>query len=353
MTLFRSLALHGSLLALGSVLALNAASKDEVPRELGESEVKVWGGSPKDLESVRFESKKRTVVFTPREDAAGRWYEVRVDREVAPKAPPTSPERAAAPPAEVPPTREKEAFVSVSEGEKAATSVAPLIALRSVGRVEDARSAEFGLTEPSGTLKIRIAGQEHTLVLGGSTPGGEDRYARLAESNEVFALPGDLARRFENPEKRLMERALHDFGDATPTRIKLTRGAQGRELVRVSGKSGGWADAGSPEKPNETATNWLGKLERLQVNRYAPGDQALAGAAPVLAVEYFDAGRLVGRLELLRRSSEGGATEASSAAPTEVLVAKYFVRTEHTRWPAEVTSATAAELEQEVGSLFE
>jgi hypothetical protein len=353
MKLWRSLALHGSLLALASSLALHAASKDDAPRELGESEVKVWGGSPKDLESVRFESKKRSVVFTPREDAEGRWYEVHVEREVAPKAPPGGPDEEAESQVERPKAREKDAFVSVSEGEKAATSLAPLIALRSVGRVEEARNAEFGLNEPSGTLKIRISGQDHTLVLGASTPGGEDRYARLAESNEVFAFPGDLVRRFENAEKRLMERELHAFDDSPPTRIKLTRGAQSRELVSASSKSGGWANAASPEKPNETATNWLGKLERLQVKSYAQGDQALAGATPVLTVDYFDAGRAVGRLELLRRGTEAGAAEANTGTPTEAPGVKYFVRTEHTRWPAVVTTATAVELEQEVGALFE
>ncbi len=348
MKTWRILALHGGLLVLSSVLALRAASDVEAPRALGENEVLVWRAGPSALESVRFESKKQTVVFMQRTDASGPWYEVRVEREAkAPAKPPASENATQATPQE----REKLAFVSVVEGRKAAESLAPLVAVRAVGRVEDARLAEFGLDEPSATLKVRISGRDHTLQVGGATPGGQDRYVRHTESNEVFALAGDVIKRFEAAETRLLERALHDFGDEPPTRVELHHGDKKRELVTASGKAGGWADAGSSQA-NETATNWLGKLDRLRVKSYAEDEQKLEPRTPVFRVEYFAGKRPVGRLELYREGASDAAAKGASDAPA-AAAAKYFVRTEHTRWPVEVPSSAAAELEQEIGSVLE
>jgi len=61
-----------------------------------------------------------------------------------------------APPA---PEKKKESisFVSVDQGNKLAESLAPLHAIRRLGRIEDARAAEFGFDKSEGKLLVSIS----------------------------------------------------------------------------------------------------------------------------------------------------------------------------------------------------
>ena len=379
MKLQQSLWVHGFALVLASGLAWRTWTDEETSLTLTRDRVQVWPANVEQLESVRFESDKRTVEVLVHKDEHGRWYEVRVDRELPGNAAHGHAHGAggAAPQAPAP-ERKEQTFVSVTEAEKLAESLAPLLALRAVGRVEGDREKEFGFDEDVGTVVVRVAGKQHTLALGGLTPGGTDRYARVQETGEVFAVPGDLVRRFEQAESRLFERQLQNFGDQQPNRVRISYGERSRELVAVEGKLGGWAAPDTPAEQDETASNWMGKLGRLRVSSYLEEPKVVEGKSPVLTAEYFRDKELLGKVELFENpaaenpaargssaqgsSAQGSSAQGSSAqGPAEQPAAasssgssqpKYVARSQHVRWPAEVGSG-AAEVVQDLGSLFE
>jgi hypothetical protein len=348
MKLRQNLWAHGLALVVASGLAWATWTKEETPVSLTRDRVQVWSGKVDQLESMRFESEKRTVEVSARSDAAGRWYEVRVDREVAAPNPHALGAGGAAPAAPAP-SRQKSTFVAVTEADKLAESLAPLMALRAIGRLEGEREKEFGFDAPVGTLRVRLAGKEHALLLGGMTPGGADRYARVLESGEVFAVPGDLVRRFEQAENRLLERELNAFGEQPPDRVSVTAQGRTREFVAVEGKVGGWADAATPTEQDETVSNWMGKLGRLRVVNYVEDAKVLEGQQPTVKVKYFRAGKEVGQAELFKvgaGTAEG--TAPAPGAPNE----RYLGRSPHTRWPVEL-GASAGEVERDLSSLFD
>jgi hypothetical protein len=352
MKLQQSLWVHGLALVLASGLAWKTWTDEETSPSLTRDRVQVWPANVDQLESMRFESEKRTVDVLVHKDEHGRWYEVRVDRELPSSTPHGHAHGGggAAPQAPAP-ERKKQTFVSVTEAEKLAESLAPLLALRAVGRVEGEREKEFGFDQNAGSVVVRVAGKQHTLVLGGPTPGGTDRYARVQETGEVFAVPGDLVRRFEQAENRLFERQLQNFGDQEPNRVRISYGDRSRELVAVEGKLGGWAAPDTPAEQDETASNWLGKLGRLRVSSYLEEPKAVEGKSPVLTVEYFHDKKPLGTVELFESPTAEGTldTPASSSAASHP---QYVARSRHVRWPVEVGTA-AAELVQDLGSLFE
>src|SRR5690606_35298423 len=151
------------------------------------------------------------------------------------------------------------------------------------------------------SLLVRAAGKEYQLLIGGSTPGGGDRYVRVKESGEVFAIAGDLVRRLEHAESRLQERSLHDFGEQQLDRVKILEGERSRELVSGAGKVGAWADVGSADVQDETASNWMGKLGKLRVKSYLEeGPQALEAKQPFLRVGYFRGSERLDTFELFK-----------------------------------------------------
>lgn len=352
MKLQRSLWLHCLLLAVASGLAWKTWTSEETPTSLSRHRVQVWSGTVDQLESIRFESERTKVAIVPHKDALGRWYEVRSEREVSPRVPKHI-GAGGAPPTDPEPTWEKRAFVSVQEGEKLAEALGPLMALRAVGRVEGDREKEFGLDEPKETLAVRVAGKDYQLVIGGPTPGGGDRYARVKESGEVFAISGDLVRRLEQAESRLLERTFHDFGEQEPDRVKIVEGGRSRELVSMPGKLGAWASASSAEAQDETASNWMGKLGKLRVKSYLEGPKALEGKQPFLQVEYFRGSKRLDTFELFKLPAAEEPPKDVQVSSSAGVAERYVARSSHTRWPVELPSASAAELERDLASLFE
>lgn len=353
----RGLLLHAGLLAVAAVLAVMVWTKAETPAAVERAEVEVWSGTPSDVTSIEFDGDQRKVHIEPRQDKRGRYFVVDVDRTIERHrtTPPTDAGAGAKPEPAVETRHEKQRFISVEGGQKLAKSLAPFRALRALGKIAPAQAADFGLDKTEGTIRVKVGNTEHTLVLGGSTPGGGDRYARVEETGEVFAIPGDVARSLQYAESRLMERELHDWKEGEVEHVRLTKGQSVRELVRVTGKHDQWADGATPTKQDETAGNWISKLERLRPTSYVehpvppPGPQNL-----VVRVAYSTGSHQLGYLELYKlpgdpskNDEDPGATKSSAKPPT-----RYLVKTEYTRWYVEVVRSNAEQLEQDLPSVL-
>lgn len=332
----RGLYVHFALLALAAVFAVVVWTREEKPKALAAADVTVWPGRPEDVERIVYEGKNRKAVLEAQKDEVGRWFAGTFEKETPPPKPLGD---AGAPdaPAE-PPKKTSTSFVAVGAAQKLAEALAPLRAFRNVGRIGDDRAAEFGLAEPEGTLTVVLRGTERKLVIGGPTPGGADRYVREAQSGEVFAIKGDVVRDLESADTRLTERDPHEWKDVDVAGAKVTAGDKSRELVRGGTESKRfWADPASPDQNDETAGNWMSKLDRLRPTEYATS--APEGASPVVRVEYRGTSGPLGFLELVK------------GPPGEKGKAEYFIRTERTRRHAKVTASLAEQVEQDVGSI--
>jgi len=324
--------IHGAVLGLSVVAAVSVWTRDKEPKALAQGDVVVWAGHAGDLEKVSYESKTRKVVIDAKKDAVGRYFVGTVERD-------TPPPHGAAADAGAPLPRTTLGFVSVGAGDKLAEGLAPLKALRALGKIPDDRAAEFGLAEPEATVTVTVGGAEHKLVVGGTTPGGGDRYVRLP-SGEVYVLKGEPIRNLDQPDSMLIERELHEWKDTDVVSARVEAGGKGRDLVRGGTEAKRfWADPASRDTNDETLGNWMSKLDRLRPTEYVLA--APEGQAAVLKVDYTGTGKkALGFVELVKVA---GATPEAKAV--------YYLRTERTRLFGKVVGTPAEQLEQDLGTI--
>jgi len=321
MSLFKGQIVHLALLGASAVLALGVWTRNDDDTKLSAkaTEVEVWGGSPDAVTAVSYVSGTHKLHLEPKKDALGRWYVGTVEKDkpstVSPHAPGAD---AGAPPP--PAERETVHFIAVKAADDLLKTLAPLHALRKVGKVEGTRVEEFGLDKPEGTLKMTVAGKEQTLLIGGATPGGSERYAK-ASDGEVFAISGDIVSGLQYAEMRLPERELHEFKPEDVTRVKVSKAGKSRVLTRLADKKDGWADSATPTKLDETVGNWMSKLGRLHVQDWVEKPSTpVSPDSSVVTVEYFAGSKPLGTLELYKVPGEKGN--------------EYLAKTEYSRWYA-------------------
>jgi hypothetical protein len=326
----RGFFVHLGLLALAAVFAILVWTRDKKATALSQAEVTVWSGRADDVQRIAYEGKKKKVMLEAKQDKAGRYFVGTAERE------PPAPHGDAGPPPEAEP--KTSTLLSVGGATKLAEGLAPLKALRAIGRIGDDRVAEFGLDAPEGTLAVTIRGAERQLIFGAATPGGGDRYAREPASGEVYAIKGDIFRDVDQAESRLLERDLHEWKDTEVRGARVVAGDKTRALVRGGADAKRhWADPAAAEQADETVGNWMSKLDRLR-----PTEFSAAPPEPrevVVRVEYTGAGGDLGFLELVK-----GAPGASGKPD-------YFLVTERIRLHGKVPVSLAEQVEQDVGSV--
>jgi hypothetical protein len=343
----RGFFVHVALLGLAVLAAVLVWTRDKQPKTLTQGDVTVWSGRAADVERISFEGKARKVSLEAKKDAGGIYFIGTAEKEAAPpKKDPHDVADAGADAGDTEPPAPKErstvSFVSVSGAQKLADQLAPLKALRGIGKIGDDRAAEFGLNEPEGTLTVKIGQAERKLIFGSTTPGGGDRYARDPASGEVYAIKGDVFRNLEGAESSLMERSLHEWPESDVGAATITAQGKTRSLVRGGEeRKRFWADPGTPEVNDETAGNWMSKLDRLRPSEYALTPPA--GAEVVVRIDFAGAGGAakIGYLELIK---------AAPAAPGGKP--DYYIVTERTRLHAKVPAQAAEQVEQDVGSVL-
>lgn len=314
----RSVFIHAGLFALSIAFAASVFTRDKSVNVVVH-EATIWSGRPAEIERVSFESKGKKVVVEPRKDAEGPWFFGTMETTG------DSPSR--------------KAFVSMGSGENLFTKLAPLRALRHAGKVEGAdRMAELGLDQPEGSLRVSLASGERLLEIGGSIPGGSDRYARDPSTGHVYVIAGDIARDLEWADSRLLERNLHAFKDADIRGATLSASERARKIVRQrEGARSFWADEASAETSDETLGNFMDRLSRLRPSEHLE-------ALP-------ESRTLVVRVEFTGRSGQLGWLELSKV-PGEGEEADYYIQSERSRLPGKVVGSLAQQIEQDIGSVL-
>lgn len=333
----KSIFVHAGLLLISAAAAFSVWSRDEKAEKEKPDLVEVWSEPVDGLQSIGYETKQKKIKIEPKKDALGRWYSVRVDKEETPP-PAAAPVDGGAPPPAPAAKREESTFVGVKEADKLVEKLATFKAVRSVGKVEPGRVAEYGLDKPEGTLKVKASGKEYVLTIGAQTPGGGERYAKYDKSGEVFAIEGDLVQAVGYAESRLMARDIHGFEEDDVKRVRITKGAATRDVVRVPEKKEAWADVATPTKPDETVVNFMSKLDRVRPFQYV--EKPATAPRPdqlVVRAEYFNGPKSLGFFELYKLPGEKGSD--------------YLARTEYTRWYVKVVSSVAEQVEQDLATV--
>ena len=349
----RRLWVHAALLAVASLGALYVWTRDtETTNTAGD--VRVWGGKPADVQKIAVETKTRQATIESRTDGAGRWFEGTATSIGRPG--PGELDEHGHPPHDhdhhdhdhhghegpggddaANDTPRTFQVVSVKPAERIAEALAPLFAVREVGAIEGDPAEDFGLGAPLGTLTFTIGGVERKLAIGGEAPGGSDRYVRNLETSIIYAVRGDFVRDLLAGEAALNERDLHGFDEEDVQHVVITAGEKSRQVHRKGGAGGQatWSDPTTPDQPDEIATAWIGKLDRLRPTEYLAEEPT--NAVLVVRIEYFGRKGSVGFLELQRIPDQE---------------AGFLVRTEYTRRFARTAPSAAEQVEQELKTLL-
>ncbi|HVJ13963.1 MAG TPA: DUF4340 domain-containing protein [Polyangiaceae bacterium] len=340
----KALVFHGGALVVAAALAIGVWTKDEsTSKQVASAQVEIWGGSPDQIELISFDAPARKVRLEAKKDEQGRYYVASVEKESSkPAMPPHHPAvdgGAAEPDAPEPEKkRETQRFIAVKQADDLANKLAPLMAVRTVGKIEGGRAEEFGLDKPDGTLKVKIGGKENALVIGAAT-GGQERYAKLLSTGVVYAVPGDIAQSMLAAESKLLERAFHGFDDVEVTRVKISKGGKSREAVRPADKKTGWADSANPGKLDETIGNYMTKVNGLKVLEYIEKPSApLRPEDAVVRVDFFGGMKPLGFIELYKVPGEKGN--------------EYLARSEQARWYVKVLSSLGEPVEQDLSGVL-
>jgi uncharacterized protein DUF4340 len=241
------------------------------------------------------------------------------------------------------------------DGEKALARFAPLRAVRDLGK--SAARDEYGLGDTADRLAVKLAGATHELVVGARVFGGDDRYVLDPGSGHVYVLEAEVLRPLDAPEFALRESKLHAFNATDLAEVVVRAAGKERALVRP-GKgaappppppapgampphpgAAGWADAKTPDKPDQSLDNFMERVEQLAPLDYA----AVADAASLTPVGTFEyrakGGKVIGTLELSKKP-----------APTAGQF-DYYVRSERTHVLAKVNGMAAQRVDQDLAQV--
>ena len=339
MNAWNRLGVHVFLAVVAAGLALWTWIAEETPAGAQTAEIQVWGGEPSQISNIQFESERLKVDLKPAQDRAGTYYIGTVVRTIEKRTPPPKDDPDAEPLVET--SEETAEFIAVTAGDKLTARLVPLVADRQIGALTEERAKDFGFDEPGGTLEVTLGENVKGLTFGGVTPGGADRYVRT-EGGQVYAVSGVILRDLKGGASRLQQRRLHDWKLPDVGKVRIAADGRTRELVPVTGKKGFWADADSPEVANETASNWMTKLARVQATKYlGPDAGPKDSSAPVFRVDFFE-----------KDGAHAGYTEIASGEPNQKGDPTYLVRSEQTRWWAKSPKSVDA-LAQDVKSVVE
>jgi hypothetical protein len=313
------------LLYLGILLASLALAYltwVEKPKKPGEK-VTVLPCKKGDILRLAYEAKDRTVTFSKKKSrysGESAWW---VEIARSPEAP-----DAGASPARV------EVFKANDRMQDEIDKFCPWKALRSLGKLEQGKQEEFGLTESVESLTIEQATGPRTFRLGAATFGPKDRYVVDDETSEAFLVAGQGLRDLLRPKSRFMERSLHAFKTKEIARVRLRAGQREKELVQQiseEGKEQGWADSRSPEEAKDLYRNWIRKLSTLRPTDYVGmpvdaeggGCVAPAGSSVELSLAFFSPTKEIGFLTLYKgegTDEKGDATYYACSEHSEIVV---------------------------------
>ncbi|MFN0063024.1 MAG: hypothetical protein ACKVPX_10985 [Myxococcaceae bacterium] len=329
--------IHGVLAAIALVAAYATWQRPDI----GESgDVIALDVPRRQLEKVRYEDGPRWVELLPGD---GRTLLRQSGREaLTPQAPDQSK-------VEATPAVPERTLFAVERAADTLDRMAPLRAVRSLGRLNETKLKELGFLETKKRITLHARGAAHGFQVV-SNPSANAGYARRESDGEVFIVSSSLLSDLDNQAMRLIDRRLHTFGKwEVGDKIILTSAKQNAqwEVTAKAAEGGGQlfeaAAVGSTQlvraggkEADGFGRNWNEKVFRIGIAEpLGQGEVPVGGAPQVeLRVEYRRRTGVVGFIELGRA---GGIT---------------YVRSENTPGWAKPSGTTADEVLMEVARVM-
>jgi hypothetical protein len=278
------------------------------------------------LQSITYKAPDLEVVFEVRKDMVGSygWVTVTETKKKKVDGQETS---------ETITTR----FKAGSAGDKLMESWAPLMALRELGKPDDAKIQTFGLTKVDTMISVVSNGKTWNLELGGETYGSKDRYVRDSGSGLVYVLKKDLLGDFKSAKTKLRDATIFS---GTKDKLEYVKVGRGASTVRWTQKNiddaaaAFWEREGTEGTKDTTFSNWLDKLLKVKSTEYVQGEEP-TGLVPVMDLTLKTREKPEEQLQILRVGDD------------------WYARGTFTRGLVKLNKATISEAEGEIDDVLE
>lgn len=267
----KSVVIYAALLALGLGASWVRYTSDETEPREGVVLVESKKG---ELRSVKFDAPDLDVTFESRKDDFGTYWWAAVTETKTRK-------KDGQDTVEV----EDKRFKVGAASDKLVESLEPLMALRELKSVDDAKLEAYGLKAPDTVVTLTTAAGTTTLELGGETYGTKDRYVRVRETGRIFVVKDEPFKTLKFANTRLPEKQLVAAKKEEIERLTLGTGGQSvswTQKNRDDVTAASWEKEGTPGK-DETFSNWLEKFLKVKATGFAA-----EGEVPADAVAAFD-----------------------------------------------------------------
>jgi hypothetical protein len=232
------------LAAFAACLALAAWTR---PRANGDNNaVTMLQGDPDNLEQIRWQSDRVDIVV--------KKLPAHIAVDIAQATEDKTPQP-------------KKTFVGTQQAEELFTSLMPLKAARSLGKLPDDRLKALGLDEPKTTLTLSMRRGDQIVSIGNATYGSGDLYAKLA-NGEVYLMAAGPLSGLRSGGASLQDRRVLAVDRTKITQVTLVRGSQKRQFLQRFAQDSTrahFADPAEPEKAMQQASLWLDRVFRLSV----------------------------------------------------------------------------------------
>jgi hypothetical protein len=343
----RTLIVHSSLLVVAALASAYVWTREKAPSGTEDAAIAtVWGGRPTDIQRIVYQGNGKKITLAARSAKNEEpWLFGTSEKDGPPVTPPPAASADAgadaAPPSPPPPAPKiTTVFPSVALGNKLKESFAPLLAQRALGKMPIDRAVEFGLEKRDVSMTVTMAGKDHTLLLGSIAPGSSDWFALDPATNDLYVLKGDPLRDLEIADARMVEHSPHAWKDVEPSSVQITFHGKTRALVR--GSEGGkkfWADPAAQDKADETAGNWMLKIDRIYVSDFMVDPPAKS--TPVVRLDYLNGKAKIGYVDLVKTPSAEDPNRSD-----------YWAASENTHLFGKIPQLLGEQIEQDVGTLM-
>lgn len=343
---------HAVLLVAMLLFAYQTWTRDTSVKQ-NTGKVVVWNEKSADLQAIVHETEDRTVKIERKGEGATSYFwgiDTKVTKKAKKKDPPPPLADGGVPPAPVTPEPPEMETVTTVREFPVGEAVTPLVtgytamrAIRDLGVLSDEQKAEYELLEAEKTISVVFASGSRSLVLGDKVLGGKDRYVMEVDSGRGYVIAGSLIEPFEGGERALTPKSVIPTGDDVAT-IEIAAGDKVKKVSRITATDEAgkqhktWGDA-STQKADQTTANFLEKIEtQLKPSKY---DAALdpATMTKLVTVTYRDGkSKVLGTLDVYKQAGDA---------------AEYFIVSERTRVPGQVSKTAGDQVEQNIATVFQ
>lgn len=259
-------------------------------------------------------------------------------------------------------------FAVGDKGDEVMEKLAEMRAIRDLGKIDDEQKELYGLHDATAILSVAFEGGSHSLMIGDKVFGSADRYVQDPDTGRAYVIAHELIRELMTGETSLRMLKLHAYEEADIAKAIIQVGEQKRTLVRTktTDDSGTerktWAQASTPDKPDQTMANFLQSISLLRPATYE-SERSTDEMKLLVRAEYQDAdGEALGWVELYERpprddgAAGQDAGQDAGAQPSQPRKRPkrpiYYMRTERTRVLAAVPFNLATRITEDIGQIF-